>query len=338
MAWRSAFVLLVCFAAAPVWSWRSITKPRALALQGTTVALFSPASPYSYHVSDPTRYVHDITANLTALYNTNVVYGPHMSDVFAYLAGTDDARSSDVNALFAATNVQWMLANRGGYGCPRIVDMLDYNAIANNPKIIMGYSDLTALLTAIHLNTGLVTFHGPMGIDTWINTDGSSTMNADYVHRVLFHNQMVLMKNPNTTTLVPGRARGRLLGGNLSLFVAMLSTPYMMAVPWEEVLLFLEDVGEEPYHIDRMLTTLHVSGVMKRIAGFVWGTCTACHADDPTRSFTIAEVLAQKAPPCPSFTGLLFGHNGQQYTIPIGIHAELDADNGSIQLLEPALQ
>ncbi len=184
---------------------------------------------------------------------------------------------------------------------------------------------LTAFLLSIHFRTGLVTFHGPMGIDRWMDPiTGSPTLNAESVTRILFNNEMALWRNPpsnETTTIVSGKARGKLVGGNLSLFVAVLGTEWFPTdqIKWEDYILFLEDVGEEPYHIDRMITTIHLAGVLSRVAGVVWGTCTGCTASVPSQSFTIPEVLEQKfgGLSVPVFSGLLFGHNGQQFVMPV---------------------
>jgi len=150
------------------------------------------------------------------------------------------------------------------------------------------------------------------------------------------------MSNPignPTSTIIGGKAKGRLIGGNLSVFAALAGSEYLptgtTGIKWEEKILFLEEVQESPYRIDRYLTTLETAGILDRIAGFVWGTCTKCIPDQP--SFSVLEVLQQHIRNCPAFSGLMFGHNGQQFTLPIGVQVEIDADAGTIQMLESAL-
>jgi muramoyltetrapeptide carboxypeptidase len=303
------------------------------------MGLISPASPYQYEVPNPEQYITDLVGFMEGKWQLSVKFGPHMNETYGYLAGPDRDRAADVNAFFADKNVSYILANRGGYGCDRILDLIDYEMIKQNPKIIMGYSDLTALITAIYFKTGIVTFYGPMGIDNWYN------LNEEYARRVIFNGEAVLMKNPpgyNVTTIVPGKAKGRLLGGNLSVFVSLLGSEYIPAdTTWENVILFLEDVGEAPYRIDRMLASLNLSRVIPRLAGFVWGICKTCEPDtnDPKKEFHVKQVLDQyfKNQKYPSYSGAMFGHIDQQFTIPLGISAELDATAGTIQLLETAV-
>jgi len=302
--------------------------------QGDTVGLVSPASPYVYDIVDPNQYLEDLISVLNGQFGLQVLFGKHMNETFGYLAGDDEDRAADVNAFFADPTVKYILANRGGFGCGRMIDLIDYKTASQNPKIIMGYSDLTALLHAIYFKTGMVTYYGPMGIDNWNN------LNSVYVQKVLFNGEMVTYKNPsnyNITTINSGTAKGRLLGGNLSVFVSLLGSEYIPSTTkWEEVILLMEDVGEEPYRIDRMITTLKLNKILSRVAGFVWGICVKCDASDPTRSLTLQQVLDQHLKPTgvPSFSGLMFGHISQQFTFPLGIMASMDANKGTIQLLE----
>jgi len=309
-------------------------KPAALKA-GDTVGLISPASPYSYEVSNPTKYLEGINSMFSSQFGMNVIYGAHMNETYTYLAGSDSDRAADVNSMFGNSIVNYILANRGGFGCGRMIDLVDYELISQNPKIIMGYSDLTALLHAIYFKTGMITYYGPMGIDNWNN------LNGVYVRKVLFEGEMVKYENPKNysiKTITKGKAKGKLIGGNLSVFVSLLGSEYIPSdTKWEEVILFMEDVGEEPYRIDRMITTLSLNRILSRVAGFVWGICHKCESSDPTRSFTVKQVLEQHLKPLnrtPSFSGLMFGHISQQFTFPIGIHAQMDADAGTIQLLE----
>jgi len=260
-----------------------------------------------------------------------------MNETYGYLAGSDLHRASDVNSAFSNDNAQWVLANRGGFGCARMLDYVDYNLIKNHPKVIMGYSDLTALINAIHHKTGLVTFYGPMGIDTWIS------LNGQYVRDVAFKGQLVEYKNPSyqkTTTLRSGKARGKLIGGNLSVFVSLIGSGYL-PTSWDNTILFLEDVGEQPYTIDRMFQTLYLSGILRNVSGVIWGTCNDCPAPNPDHSLTMEQVLEfhlKQQLTVPSYSGALIGHLKEQFTIPIGVMAEMDADKGTFRLLEKAVK
>jgi len=187
---------------------------------------------------------------------------------------------------------------------------------------------------AITSQTDLVTFHGPVGTGSWGN------LNSDYLRMVLIEGQAdVRFTNPSTTTIVPGKARGRLIGGNLSVFVALLGSIYIPALD-EPYILFLEDIGENPYRIDRMLTSLHTAGFFKNASGLVWGTCTNCNPDSPG-DWTVLELLQQKwggLTTVPSYSGALIGHQGQQFTLPLGTQVEMDANVGTITLLETGVK
>jgi len=301
------------------------------------VQLISPASPYSYEVENVTLYLENLRKNFWSLYETEVIYSRYMNETYGYLAGTDAHRASDVMSAFRNANAHWVLANRGGFGCARMIDALDYNYIKSHPKVIMGYSDLTALINAIHQKTGLVTFYGPMGIDKWTN------LNGEYVKRVAFNGELVEYKNPpynKTTTLRSGKAKGRLIGGNLSVFVSIIGSSYL-PTSWENVILFLEDVDEHPYTIDRMLQTLYLSGILKNVSGVIWGTCNRCGPPNPVHSLTMDQVLnfhLKQQLTVPSYIGALIGHIDEQFTIPIGVMAEMDADSGTFRLLEKAVK
>jgi len=238
--------------------------------------------------------------------------------------------------MFTDPNIDIIIANRGGYGCTRIIGLLNYTLIRENPKIIMGYSDLTALITAIHIQTGLVTFYGPMGVDSWIGN-----YNAFYFSQVVMNASLPTYKiqdNYNWTTITSGTAKGRLIGGNLSVFVSFMDSIYFPNITYfmNGSILFLEDVEEYPYQIDRMLRQIQLAGIFNVINGFVWGRCTDC--DTPPQSFSVQQLMVQYIAPLniPAFQGAMFGHDitDGQYTMPIGTMAEIDADEGTITLLE----
>ncbi|NJK65748.1 MAG: LD-carboxypeptidase [Microcoleus sp. CSU_2_2] len=305
---------------------QTIIKPRRLQV-GDTIALINPAA-FSYEKE--IQQFFKVAENL----GLKVKVGKHFYDRYGYLAGKDAERAADVNAAFADDSVQAIFTGMGGWGCNRILPLLDYNTIRNHPKIIMGFSDITALLLAIHARTNLLTFHGPLGVSSW------SPFTVDYVKQVLFDGESVTMQNTKTVkieTIGSGKARGKLLGGNLSVIAAMIGSDYLPK--WENSILFVEEVGEEVYRVDRMLTQLKLAGVLDRISGFVFGQCTKCDAEKPQESLTLAQVLSDHIRPLriPAWYGSMVGHIRDKFTLPIGLQVEIDADSGTIKLLESAV-
>lgn len=313
-----------------------VLKPRRLK-EGATVGLVSPAS--ATWLPDEMAMIKEFLAAL----GLKAKVGPHALDRYGYLAGSDASRAADLNAMFADDSVDAILCVRGGWGSNRILSLLDYQAIAAHPKILLGYSDITALLNAIHARTGLVTFHGPVGVSTW------TPFSVDAMRRVLFQGEACTFANSKadsglvTTrdriqTLTPGTVRGRLLGGNLTVLSAMLGSDYLP--DWRGAILFLEDTNENIYRIDRMLTQLKLAGVLDKVAGFIWGKCTKCVPGDGYGSLTLDEVLDDHIKPLkvPAWQGAMIGHVDSQFTVPVGLRAEINAGLGTIALLEPAVR
>jgi len=313
-----------------------VTKPVRLK-PGDTVSLVNPAGATAHRLD-----VEIITESMEAL-GLKVKVAEHAFDRYGYLAGSDRDRAADVNAQFADPDVDAVLAVRGGWGCARILPLINYETVRRNPKILVGYSDVTALLIAIHARTGLVTFHGPLGISSW------NSFSVDYFEKILFNGEMVEMKNPreigdNLTqvkdriqTITPGKARGTLVGGNLTVLSAIVGSPYLPS--WDNAILVLEDVRENIYRIDRMLTQLKLAGILDRIAGFVFGKCTECGPGQGYGSLTIEQVFDDHIKPLkiPAWYGAMIGHVSRQFTLPLGIQVEIDAEQGSIKMLEPAV-
>lgn len=308
--------------------------PRPLA-PGDTVALVSPSSA----VSDP--FDLQLAREVMEALGLRVVTGAHYAERRGHLAGSDAERAGDLNAAFADPDVAAIVCTRGGSGAARLLPLLDYEAIRANPKALLGYSDVTALHCAIQARTGLVTFHGPIGTGSW------NRFNADQFRRVFFERELMRYENRieagdelvprrnRTRTLVPGQARGRLLGGNLTVLTALAGSPYLP--DFDGAILFLEDVSEAPYRVDRMLTTLRLMGVLDRIAGFVFGECTDCDPGDGYGSLTLAQILDDFIVPLgiPAYTGAMIGHIREQFILPVGGEVELDADAGTLRLLAP---
>jgi muramoyltetrapeptide carboxypeptidase len=264
---------------------------------------------------------------------------------YGYLAGTDQNRAADVNAMFADPEVKAIFAIRGGWGCARILPYLDYAMIRANPKLLIGYSDITALHMALAAKSGIVSIHGPTGGSAW----GKKTV--ELFREVVFDAGTPLLENPisgddrlaqrkwRTRTLYAGKARGRLLGGNLTVLSALVGTPYLP--DFSGAILFLEDVDEAEYRIDRMLTQLGQAGILRKLAGVVFGQCTDCVARNGSSygGFTLNDVLRQHIGTLgvPAFQGGFFGHIADQFSLPEGVMAEIDADTGTMRLLESAV-
>ena len=313
-----------------------VNKPPRLK-KGDTVALVNPAGA-TFHPED----VVIAGETLTAL-GLKMKTGEHLLDRYGYLAGSDKARADDINNMFGDPGVTALLTLRGGWGCNRILDLIDYDLIAKNPKIIMGYSDITSLLLALNAKTGLVTFHGPVGISTW------NEYSTQFVNRLLFDAEQFSMENPteigdNLTrtkdrvlTINGGKARGKLLGGNLSVLTAMVGSEYLP--DFKGNILFLEEVGEDIYRVDRMLTQLKLAGILKQLSGFVFGKCSDCGPGKGYGSLTLEEVLDDHIKPLeiPAWYGSMIGHIENKFTMPLGIEAEIDAGIGRISLLEAAV-
>ncbi|MFO7695026.1 MAG: LD-carboxypeptidase [Vicinamibacterales bacterium] len=315
---------------------RRPVKPARLK-EGDTVGLVMP----SFAQWDPVPL--DILLDTLSALGLKARVGKHVFDRRGYFAGRDEDRASDLNAMFADPGVDAIHCVRGGWGAARLLPLLDWTIIARNPKILVGYSDITALLLSIHARTGLVTFHGPVGASTW------NAFNVDWMKRVLWSGEaaafanlkeasdtLVPVKN-RTRVITPGKARGRLLGGNLTVFTTIIGSGYLP--DFRDCILFLEDVEEAPYSLDRMFTQLKLAGILGQAKGVVWGTCDGCSPGEGFGSLTIPDVLEDhvKSLGVPAYSGAMIGHVDRQFTLPLGIQAELDADAGTITMLEGAV-
>lgn len=269
---------------------------------------------------------------------------PHLLERYGYLAGSDEARATDVNAMFADNAIRAIFAVRGGWGCARILPYLDFDRIRANPKLLIGFSDITALHMALAARTGCPSIHGPNAASSW------GKLSWDSFRQLVFDAGLPTYRNPDAAedrlvqrnwrirTFRPGKATGRLLGGNLTVLSALVGTPYLP--DFDGAILFLEDVDEAEYRIDRMLTQLSLSGILGRVAGIAFGQCTNCRGTGVSYGgFTLSQVLEQHLAPLgvPAFQGALIGHVANQFSIPIGVRAEIDADAGTIRVLEPAV-
>lgn len=313
-----------------------IDLPHRLA-PGAKVMLFAPAGAVG-----PDDNVDEAVEKLRNL-DLEVEIAPHLRSRYGYLAGTDEERAQDVNEAFSRADIAGLVAIRGGYGCARILPHLDFDLIRKNPKVVTGYSDLTALHLGLLAKTGLITFHGPVAGSTFTDFSRASwiaTLREPQKDCVL----------PNVSSGSPPRtlesrhrgksATGRMVGGNLSVFVSLFGTPFMPKL--DGAILFFEDVHEEPYRIDRMLTQLRLAGVFERAAGLVFGRFTNTEPRDgsPLRDWDLDFVLQERSRdlPIPVVAGFPVGHVKEQHTIAHGARYRLDPSNATLTMLTPAVR
>jgi muramoyltetrapeptide carboxypeptidase len=307
---------------------------------GDTIALINPSN--AVYEREPYRFAAEALQSL----GFKAMEAPNLRARYGRLAGSDTQRAGDVNAMFADASVHGIMAMTGGSGGARILPLLDYALIRRNPKVLMGFSDITALISAVNAQTGLVTFHGPVASSEW------NAFSLESFKAIVMQAQPALLANPpvnkrgddelvnkqnRISTLRGGKTRGPLVGGNLTVFSALAGSAYWPQL--EGAILCLEDVNEEIYRIDRMLSTLALAGAFKKLAGVVLGNFTNCLPGEGFGSLTLDEVFDDYflGLNIPVFKGAQFGHVKLKYTFPIGLPVEMDADAGTLQLLQSAV-
>jgi muramoyltetrapeptide carboxypeptidase len=312
-----------------------LLKPKALQ-SGMTIGLVFPAG---------WTKMEEVEAGKAYLEKLGykVVLGQNAGKQLGYLSQDDKSRAAEFMTAVENPAIDAIICARGGYGTMRMLEMLDYASIRKHPKIISGYSDITALINTIYQRSGLVTFHGPGALAAWnAFTEKSflelATTDAERAKKPFQPIMMPPTEGWKTmTTGKTGKAKGRLVGGNLTLL--SMTTGTSLEINTKGALLFFEDITEEPYRIDRMITQLLLAGKLQECVGIAIGQFTKCEAEDAAHSFTVQEVLEDrlKGLGIPIVTGLQFGHVAQKYTYPIGVMAELDAATGTLTLLESAV-
>ncbi len=302
----------------------ALVRPPALR-QGGTIGLASPAG-----ASYTDKGLREVEA-LLAERGYRTKRAPNLLATYGYLGGTDAERASDLHTLFADDEVDAILPLRGGWGCARLLGLLDYELIRAHPKVVCGYSDITSLLSGLYAQTGLVGFHGPVATSTW----NPITLRY-WLPAVAGGTFEAVEPSEDLTTITPGVAEGPLFGGNLTVLSALVGTPYFPDTTGH--VLFLEDVGEEPYRIDRMLTHLALAGALGSAAAVYFGDCRNCEATQGFVSLSLDRVLRDHLAPLgvPVWKGRMVGHVADKLTLPIGVHARVDASAGTIQTLESA--
>lgn len=262
-------------------------------------------------------------------------------------AGTVESRAQEINLAFSDPNIAAIIAIRGGSGAFHLLDYIDYDNIIKNPKIFVGYSDITSLLISIYNKTGLITFHGPMPFKP------ISSISANYLKKIIMGKSKLRLENIvvdnddltqteyRITTINPGSATGKIIGGNLTTLVNLIGSDYLPkdSKKWQNVILFVEEIDEEIYKIDRMLSQLYKAKILPNISGFIFGLATNCNVGS-MNSIGLEDTLYKyfKDTKIPVFSGSMVGHSDKTFTIPIGVKVEINANLGVIKMLEPAVK
>ncbi|MDZ7291234.1 MAG: LD-carboxypeptidase [candidate division KSB1 bacterium] len=301
---------------------------------GDLIGVVVPASPMKHDkLEQGIRYLENL--------GYRVKLGKYIFHEHGYLAGRDKERAADINNMFRDRKVKAIFCARGGYGTPRLLSLLDYNAIRANPKIFVGYSDITAIQLAMLRHAGLITFSGPMVAAEM--GKGIDPFTEEKFWRILTHPEPLGdLRRPGVDNYQPitrGRAVGPLIGGCLSLVATLVGSPHFPEVKGS--IFCLEEIGEAPYRIDRYLVQFREAGILRRIAGFVLGQTTDCVPTDDEPSLTIDDLLHDFIRPLkvPAVAGLDYGHVEVKYTLPVGIRAELivQGDKSTLTIVESAV-
>lgn len=333
----AASVTKPAFAPVSILPEKKLIKPARLK-PGDTIALVTPGSYITEHEKE------ESISNLRKL-GFNVTYSDRLMQKNGYFSATDEERAADLNEMFERGDVQGIMCARGGYGCARILPYLNYELIRNNPKPLIGFSDVTAIQFAIYNKSRLVTFHGLVSIATF-----SSFSIRSFEKVLLYPQQKLVLDNSETGSnfnpysvkvISDGKAEGELTGGNLSIAASLIGTEY--DIDYSGKIIFLEEFLEEPYRVDRMLTQMLQAGKFGNAAGIALGVFKLCEPSKSNPSFqdsfSLMEVLQDRLGGLgiPVVYGLSFGHVVDKLTLPFGVKAELDSDTQQLRLLDTAV-
>ena len=311
----------------------NMIKPKPLR-RGDTIGLVG----ISGAIHEPETRFEKMLESIDAL-GYKVIVADSCREKYGYLAGTDASRAKGLNQMFRDDRVDAVVCMRGGYGVTRMLDQVDFDVIRANPKLLLGYSDITALHTAIHGKVGMVTLHGPMPDRAWMEFDDFS---RESMLRALTSTEPLgVIANPEglePKCYVPGRCEGQLVGGNLSLLALLCGTPYQLNT--EGKVLLLEDVGEYVYRLDSMLTQLRLAGLFERCAGVVLGGFTNCPEEYVDYALHLEDVIRDIIVPAgkPVLANLSIGHTPVKITVPLGVNCAVDAEAGTLTITEGALE
>ncbi|MGM8364793.1 S66 peptidase family protein [Virgibacillus sp. W0181] len=296
--------------------------------KGDTIGIVSPSSPPNK------KALHNGITMLQKM-GLHVMVGNNMEKEYGYLAGRDEDRWNDFNEMIARKSVKAIIFARGGYGAARIAPYIDYHLIAQNPKIIWGYSDITYLHTAIRQRTGLITFHGPMTVS--IGKDNVHPLSIKMFRQLFQPTELFYSEKISPLHVISrGKATGQLVGGNLSLITRSLGTPFEMDT--KEKIILIEDIGEEPYKVDAMLNQLKLAGKLKEATGVIVGDFAEA-APKETPTLTMHEVFHHyfSKLDIPVLAGVQIGHCEPNFSVPLGVKATIDADKKTIWI-EPGVK
>ena len=299
----------------------SLVKPPRLK-PGDWIGIISPAGPVKRPALDTGLKTLE-SSGLRAL------VAPHVYDNIGYLAGEDEARLADLHGMFKDPDIAAIICSRGGYGTLRLLDKIHYELIEESPKILVGYSDITALLMAIHAKTGLVTLHGPMVREL----TGRDQRNWESLFNLLSSRDRMTISLTGCSALIPGKASGPLIGGNLSLICHLVGTPFLPSL--HGCILFIEEKGEPLYRLDRMMTHLALSNQLKGIRGLIAGEFEECGDLSSINGLLRDFVLDLDIP---LVTGFPAGHGIKNLAFPIGLRVELDTDLMTFSVMEACVR
>ncbi len=303
--------------------------------KGDTIGLITPGSPITEkQLEETVKTLHGL--------GFKTFYYDSVLDEYGYFAGKDKERAEELNKMFADEKADAVLCVRGGYGSIRILDKIDYDLIRNNPKIFMGYSDITALITSIHQNTGLITFHGPLGISKFtpftLDSFEKVVMNPKPKYVYPYLREPETENNPefDRYTINRGRAIGELTGGNISVLDSMIGSDF--EPDFENKIVYLEEIEEKTYRVDKMLYHLLYATNLEKAAGIILGVFKECNINDEPR-LTLKQAVHDLMKPLnmPVSYGFPFGHIDNIITLPTGIKARFNAGKNRLMLLEEAV-
>lgn len=306
-----------------------IKRPLPLS-PGDRVAVIAPASP-----PNEERAMRGMTY-LESL-GLQVGYNGSLTRTYGYLAGKDEERLAELHEAFAAPDVKAIFCAGGGYGTGRIAARIDYDLIARHPKIFWGYSDITFLLNSIFKKTGLITFHGPM-LASDLGKEGVHPYTLQSLAQLFTPRTIRYTEEISPLEVISeGEAEGVLVGGNLSLLVSTLGTPF--EIDTRGKLLFIEEIGEAPYRIDRMLNQLKMAGKLDEAAGFLLCDFHNCEPEEGKASLTLTDLFHHYIAPMgkPALSGFKIGHSSPNIAVPIGVAARISTSAKSFTTLEPAV-
>ncbi len=276
--------------------------------QGDTIGIIAPAGPVTHDEIQP-------AIDILQQKGFRIQEGVHLYDRQGYLAGNDHDRLNDLHRAFEDSSIKAVICARGGYGTPRLLDKIDFDIIAQNPKLLIGFSDITALLLAVNRKTGIPVWHGPM----LRNPDGREK-NIEGLIRLLSSGGKIALSLEEKNVLKKGKARGKLLGGNLTLISSLAGTPFLPE--FKDSILFIEDTAEHLYRIDRTLTQLRLAGILKGVRGILAGDFKNCGDADEINKLLLENLEGDY----PMYSGFPAGHGTDNYPLPFGVEAEFDTE------------